>query len=95
MLLGTAAIATVAHHYDSPPRGRYDRAAAMLAARVGAGDNLQNAAIRQQRNGHDCGVFVLDGTLALARRLAGRRQVDLNLSNPVVDRQALQNRPRD
>ncbi|WP_235885621.1 hypothetical protein [Bradyrhizobium niftali] len=39
-------------------------------------------------------VFVLDGTRALARRLAGRRQPDLNLSNLVVDRQALQNRLR-
>ncbi|WP_407193303.1 Ulp1 family isopeptidase [Bradyrhizobium sp. STM 3566] len=84
----------VAYHYDSA-RGRNDRPAAMLAARVGAGDNLQNAPIRQQRNGYDCGVFVLDGTRALARRLAGRRQPDLNLSNLVVDRQALQNRLRD
>jgi len=83
----------VAYHYDSA-RGRNDRPAAMLAARVGAGDNLQNAPIRQQRNGYDCGVFVLDGTRALARRLAGRRQPDLNLSNLVVDRQALQNRLR-
>lgn len=83
----------VAYHYDSA-RGRNDRPAAMLAARVGAGDNLQNAPIRQQRNSYDCGVFVLDGTRALARRLAGRRQPDLNLSNLVVDRQALQNRLR-
>ncbi|KYK50597.1 hypothetical protein A1D31_38735 [Bradyrhizobium liaoningense] len=81
----------VAYHYDSS-QGHNDRPAAMLAARVGA--HLQNAPIRQQRNGYDCGVFVLDATRALARRLAGGRQPDLNLSNLVVDRQALQNRLR-
>ncbi|WP_349643560.1 Ulp1 family isopeptidase [Bradyrhizobium genosp. SA-3] len=81
----------VAYHYDSS-KGHNDSPAAMLAQRVGA--NLQNAPIRQQRNGYDCGVFVLDGTRALARRLAGRRQPDLNLSNLVGDRQALQNRLR-
>ncbi|NYG45190.1 hypothetical protein GGD67_002648 [Bradyrhizobium sp. IAR9] len=81
----------VAHHYDSG-RGHNDSPAAMLAQRVGA--NLQNASIRQQRNGYDFGVFVLDGVRALARRLAGRRQPDLDLSNLVVDRQALQNRRR-
>ncbi len=64
----------------------------MLAARVGA--NLQGAPISQQRNGYDCGVFVVDGTRALVRRLAGRRQADLNLENLVVDRQALQSRLR-
>ncbi|MGY3611053.1 MULTISPECIES: Ulp1 family isopeptidase [unclassified Bradyrhizobium] len=83
----------VAHHYDSA-RGYNDRPAAMLAARVGAGDNLLAATISQQRNGYDCGVFVADGTRALVRRLAGRRQADLSLANLVIDRQALQNRLR-
>ncbi|MDI3565581.1 Ulp1 family isopeptidase [Bradyrhizobium sp. Arg816] len=81
----------VAYHDDSS-RGHNDRPAAMLAQRVGA--NLQNASIRHQRNGYDCGVFVLHGTRALARRLAGRRQPDLNPSNLVVDRRALHNRLR-
>ncbi|MFG3594262.1 Ulp1 family isopeptidase [Bradyrhizobium sp. RDI18] len=81
----------VAYHYDSA-RGHNDRPAAMLAARVGA--NLQDAPISQQRNGYDCGVFVVDGTRALVRRLAERQQADLNLDNLVVDRQALQNRLR-
>ncbi|SDG85064.1 Ulp1 protease family, C-terminal catalytic domain [Bradyrhizobium sp. Rc2d] len=58
------------------------------------GPTCKTPPIRQQRNGYDCGVFVLDGTRALARRLAGRRQPDLNLSNLVGDRQALQNRLR-
>ncbi|WP_375779219.1 Ulp1 family isopeptidase [Bradyrhizobium sp. ma5] len=81
----------VAYHYDSA-RGYNDRPAAMLARRVGA--NLQDAPISQQRNGNDCGVFVVDSTRALVSRLAARRQPDLNLGNLVVDRQALQNRLR-
>ncbi|MBB4264006.1 hypothetical protein [Bradyrhizobium sp. CIR3A] len=79
----------VAYHYDSA-RGHNAGPAATLAARVGA--DLQAAIIRQQRNGYDCGIFVVDGTRALVRRLAGRRQADLGLGNLVIDRQALQNR---
>ncbi|MGY4412324.1 hypothetical protein ACVWW4_004060 [Bradyrhizobium sp. LB7.1] len=81
----------VAYHYDSAG-GHNARPAAMLAARVGA--DLRDAPIRRQGNGYDCGVFVVDGTRELVRRLAGRRQTDLNLGNLVVDRQALQNRLR-
>ncbi|MDH2357873.1 Ulp1 family isopeptidase, partial [Bradyrhizobium sp. SSUT112] len=81
----------VAYHYDSA-RGFNDRPAQRLAERLGA--NLQAASMRQQNNGYDCGVFVVDGTRALVGRLAVRRQVDLNLDNLVVDRRALQNRLR-
>jgi hypothetical protein len=81
----------VAYHYDSAG-GSNARHAAMFAARVGA--DLRDAPMRQQGNGYDCGVFVVDGTRELVRRLAGRRQADLNLGNLVVDRQALQNRLR-
>ncbi|TAI59826.1 hypothetical protein CWO89_44115 [Bradyrhizobium sp. Leo170] len=81
----------VAYHYDSA-QGHNARPAEMLAARVGA--DLQDAPISQQRNGYDCGVFVVDGTRELVRRLAGRRQADLSLGSLVVDRQALQNRLR-
>nr|WP_083926596.1 Ulp1 family isopeptidase [Bradyrhizobium sp. WSM4349] len=81
----------VAYHYDSLEP--YNAGPAeTLAARVGA--DLRDALIREQRNGYDCGVFVVDGTRELVRRLAGRRQADLNLLNLVVDRQALQNRLR-
>ncbi|WP_082637339.1 Ulp1 family isopeptidase [Bradyrhizobium retamae] len=81
----------VAYHYDSA-RGFNDRPAQRLAERLGA--NLHAASMRQQNNGYDCGVFVVDGTRALVGRLAVRRQVDLNLDNLVVDRRALQNRLR-
>lgn len=88
----------VAYHYDSA-KAYYDSAkaynatpAAKLAARVGA--DLRDAPMRQQGNGYDCGVFVVDGTRALVRRLAGRRHADLSLLYLVVDRQALQNRLR-
>ncbi|WP_244521639.1 Ulp1 family isopeptidase [Bradyrhizobium sp. DOA9] len=81
----------VAYHYDSA-QGYNNRPAAMLAAAVGA--DLQDSHISQQRNGYDCGVFVVDGTRALVRRLAGRRQADLSLANLVIDRQALQKRLR-
>ncbi|MET2831126.1 Ulp1 family isopeptidase [Mesorhizobium shangrilense] len=82
----------VAYHYDSA-QGHNDEPAALLAARIGA--NLQDASMRQQKNGYDCGVFVVDGTRALIRRLAVRRQPDLlNLDNLVADRRALQNRLR-
>ncbi|SMX56439.1 conserved protein of unknown function; Putative Peptidase C48, SUMO [Bradyrhizobium sp. ORS 285] len=80
----------VAYHYDSAQQYGNAGPAARLAAAVGA--NPQHAPIAQQSNSYDCGVFVVDGTRELARRLAGGRQVDLNLSNLIVDRQALQNR---
>ncbi|MCK1538182.1 hypothetical protein IVB06_15790 [Bradyrhizobium sp. 171] len=81
----------VAYHYDSfKPYNAGP--AATLAARVGA--NLKDADIREQTNGYDCGVFVVDGTRALVRRLAGRRHADLSLLYLVVDRQALRNRLR-
>lgn len=77
----------VAYHYDSfKPYNAGP--AAMLASRMGA--HLQDANMRRQSNGHDCGVFVVDGTRALVRRLAGRRRADLSLLYLVVDRQALQ-----
>ncbi|WP_051335056.1 hypothetical protein [Bradyrhizobium sp. Ai1a-2] len=82
----------VAYHYDSG-RGRNNGFAATLAQRLGAG--LQLAHMAPQRNGHDCGVFVLDGTRALVRRLAGRRQPDFqNLGNLIASRRALQERLR-
>ncbi|MGY3619202.1 Ulp1 family isopeptidase [Bradyrhizobium sp. USDA 10063] len=82
----------VAYHYDSGG-GRNDGPGARLAARLRA--NLQDASVRQQRNGYDCGVFVVDGTRALVRRLAARRQPNLrNLDNLVVNRRELQDRLR-
>ena len=78
----------VAYHYDST-QGYNDRPAAELAGRLDA--NLQQAPIRQQQNSYDCGVFVLDGTRELVRRLAARRP-DLNLNNLVISRQALRDR---
>lgn len=81
----------VAYHYDSA-RGYNDRPAAMLAAQVGA--NLQDAPISQQRNTYDCGVFVVDGTRELVRRLAERYPDPLNLNDLRINRPALQNRLR-
>ncbi|WP_271500901.1 Ulp1 family isopeptidase [Bradyrhizobium sp. CCBAU 11357] len=78
----------VAYHYDST-QGYNDRPAAELAGQLDA--NLQQAPIRQQQNSYDCGVFVLDGTRELVRRLAARRP-DLNLNNLVISRQALRDR---
>ncbi|MDX8480830.1 Ulp1 family isopeptidase [Mesorhizobium sp. VK24D] len=82
----------VAYHYDSARRHN-DQPAALLAQRLGA--RVETVRMTQQRNGYDCGVFVLDGTRALVRRLAQRRRpAMLHLDNLVVDRQALQNRLR-
>ncbi|MGX1168624.1 hypothetical protein AB7M16_004890 [Bradyrhizobium sp. USDA 372] len=78
----------VAYHYDST-QGYNDGLAAELAGRLDA--NLQQAPIRQQQNSYDCGVFVLDGTRELVRRLAARRP-DLNLNNLVISRQELRDR---
>ncbi|MGY3600795.1 hypothetical protein ACVIGB_008844 [Bradyrhizobium sp. USDA 4341] len=77
-----------AYHYDST-QGYNDRPAAELAGRLDA--NLQQAPIRQQQNGYDCGVFVVDGTRELVRRLAARRP-DLDLTDLVISRPALRDR---
>ncbi|OMI06484.1 hypothetical protein BSN85_21695 [Bradyrhizobium brasilense] len=78
----------VAYHYDSA-QGYNDRPAAKLAGRLDA--NLQQAPIRQQQNGYDCGVFVVDGTRELVRRLAAGRP-HLNLNDLVISRPALLDR---
>ncbi|MGY3130957.1 hypothetical protein ACVWZM_001639 [Bradyrhizobium sp. USDA 4501] len=78
----------VAYHYDSA-QGYNDRPAAKLAGRLDA--NLQQAPIRQQQNGYDCGVFVVDGTRELVRRLAVGRP-HLNLNDLVISRPALLDR---
>ncbi|WP_371930052.1 Ulp1 family isopeptidase [Bradyrhizobium sp. CCGUVB1N3] len=82
----------VAYHYDSN-RGQNDERAAMFAQRLSA--RLEPVRMTQQRNDYDCGVFVLDGTRALVRRLAQRRRpAVLHLDNLVADRLALRNRLR-
>ncbi|WP_420965471.1 Ulp1 family isopeptidase [Bradyrhizobium sp. B120] len=84
----------VAYHYDSN-WGYNAGPAARLADQLGA--NLERATMRQQDNGYDCGVFVLDGTRELVRRLAATQWPDLSLNNLDVNRRALQerlNRPR-
>ncbi|VIO79212.1 shikimate kinase [Bradyrhizobium ivorense] len=80
----------LAYHYDSD--GNRNRAAAEeLAARLDA--RLTIADMAQQQNGYDCGVFVLDATRALVRRLAeGEQPAQLRLSNIGADRQALRDR---
>lgn len=80
----------LAYHYDSD--GNRNRAAAEeLAARLDA--RLTIADMAQQQNGYDCGVFVLDATRALVRRLAeGEQPEQLRLSNIGADRQALRDR---
>ncbi|MFK4532001.1 hypothetical protein ABIA00_000184 [Bradyrhizobium ottawaense] len=71
--------------------GHNDNVAAMLAARLNASQYA--ASIGQQRNGYDCGVFVVDGTRELVRRLAEEWQSNLwNLDNVVADRGELQRR---
>ncbi|WP_224741674.1 Ulp1 family isopeptidase [Bradyrhizobium sp. 2S1] len=82
----------VAYHYDSYG-GLNDTDAEHLAGRLDL--RLEPAGMAQQRNGYDCGVFVVDGTRALVRQLEqGREPHLLNLSNLVANRQALQNRLR-
>ncbi|WP_183613819.1 Ulp1 family isopeptidase [Rhizobium leguminosarum] len=79
-----------AYHYDSF-RGQNDEFAAMLAQRLGT--RLEPVRMTQQRNDYDCGVFVVDGTRALVRRLARRdRPAVLHLDNLVADREQLQRR---
>ncbi|WP_136626171.1 Ulp1 family isopeptidase [Bradyrhizobium macuxiense] len=47
----------------------------------------------QQQDRYDCGVFVLDATRTLVRRLAeGQQPEQLRLNNIGADRQALQDR---
>ncbi|MGY3533347.1 MULTISPECIES: Ulp1 family isopeptidase [Bradyrhizobium] len=82
----------IAFHYDSTQEYN-DRPAAVLAGRLDA--NLQRAPIRQQQNGYDCGVFVVDGTRELVKRLAARRpdlNLSLNLNDLVISRPALRDR---
>ncbi|WP_176540764.1 Ulp1 family isopeptidase [Bradyrhizobium septentrionale] len=82
----------VAYHYDSYG-GLNDTDAEHLAGRLDL--RLEPAGMARQRNGYDCGVFVVDGTRALVRQLEqGREPHLLNLSNLVANRQALQNRLR-
>ncbi|MCA1457307.1 hypothetical protein I6F35_29595 [Bradyrhizobium sp. BRP22] len=82
----------VAYHYDSV-RGHNHEAAAQLARRLRA--RLESPSMAQQRNSYDCGVFVVDGTRALVRRLAqGERPAHepLHLDNLVANRRSLQSR---
>ncbi|MFQ3458824.1 Ulp1 family isopeptidase, partial [Bradyrhizobium sp. UFLA01-814] len=82
----------VAYHYDSV-WGHNHEAAAQLARRLCA--RLESPVMAQQRNSYDCGVFVVDGTRALVRRLAqGEWPERLHLDNLVVNRQSLQDRLR-
>ncbi|UGY16339.1 hypothetical protein HAP48_0049100 [Bradyrhizobium septentrionale] len=82
----------VAYHYDSYG-GLNNKDAEHLAGRLDL--HLEPAGMARQRNGYDCGVFVVDGTRALVRQLEQGREPDLlNLSNLVANRQALQNRLR-
>ncbi|AJC82381.1 peptidase C48 family domain-containing protein (plasmid) [Rhizobium etli bv. phaseoli str. IE4803] len=79
-----------AYHYDSF-RGQNNEFAAMLAQRLGT--RLEPVRMTQQRNDYDCGVFVVDGTRALVRRLARRdRPAVQHLDNLVADREQLQRR---
>ncbi|MGY4567106.1 Ulp1 family isopeptidase [Bradyrhizobium sp. USDA 3256] len=84
----------VAYHYDSV-QGRNDGPAERLAERLGV--TLQRARMAPQQNRYDCGVFVVDGTRELVRRLAqGERpqHEPLHLNNLVANRQALRDRLR-
>lgn len=84
----------VAYHYDSV-EGHNDGPAERLAERLGL--TLQRAGMAPQQNSYDCGVFVVDGTRELVRRLAQgeRPQAEpLHLDNLVANRQALRDRLR-
>ncbi|MGX5806465.1 hypothetical protein ACWGS9_35825, partial [Bradyrhizobium sp. Arg314] len=69
-----------------------------LAARLDA-TTLVTPAMARQNNSVDCGVFVVDGTRELVRRLANEerpdQQLPLHLNYLAADRQALQNRLRE
>ncbi|MGY4302143.1 type III effector protein XopD [Bradyrhizobium sp. i1.4.4] len=80
----------VAYHYDSYG-GLNKKHAEHLAGRLRL--RLEPARMAQQQNRYDCGVFVVDGTRELVRRLAQGGQT-VHLDRLVVDRQALQNRLR-
>ncbi|WP_245269109.1 Ulp1 family isopeptidase [Mesorhizobium sp. WSM2561] len=84
----------LAYHYDSLQREGYnDVPAKQLAGLLNA--TLAPARMPRQSNDYDCGVFVLDGTWALAGRLLDGERPDhepLHLDNLVADRQALQDR---
>ncbi|MBB4189004.1 shikimate kinase [Sinorhizobium terangae] len=84
----------VAYHYDSS--GDENSALGQqLAARLGA--RSEPVRMVQQENGYDCGVFVVDATRALVRRLAQGerpRHDPLHLDHLVADRQALYDRLR-
>ncbi|QPB24826.1 hypothetical protein ISN39_34250 (plasmid) [Rhizobium sp. 007] len=91
----------VAYHYDSIQhngQGYNDAPAQQLATRLDA-TTLVSPAMARQNNGVDCGVFVVDGTRELVRRLANEErpapQLPLDLNYLVADRQALQNRLRE
>ncbi|WP_312002403.1 Ulp1 family isopeptidase [Bradyrhizobium hereditatis] len=84
----------VAYHYDSA-EGHNNGPAEQLAERLGV--TLQRAGMAPQQNRYDCGVFVVDGTRELVRRLAqGERpqHEPLHLDNLVTNRQALRDRLR-
>ncbi|WP_338075756.1 Ulp1 family isopeptidase [Bradyrhizobium septentrionale] len=82
----------VAYHYDSYG-GLNNKDAEHLAGQLDL--RLEPAGMARQRNGYDCGVFVVDGTRALVRQLEqGREPHLLNFSDLVANRQALQNRLR-
>ncbi|MBR0884606.1 hypothetical protein JQ563_48005 [Bradyrhizobium liaoningense] len=84
----------VAYHYDSV-EGHNDGPAERLAERLGL--TLQRAGMAPQQNSYDCGVFVVDGTRELVRRLAQgeRPQAEpLHLDNLVANRQELRDRLR-
>ncbi|WP_375784994.1 Ulp1 family isopeptidase [Bradyrhizobium sp. Pha-3] len=80
----------VTYHYDSYG-GLNKKHADHLAGRLDL--RLERAGMAQQRNSYDCGVFVVDGTRELVRRLAQGGQT-VHLDQLVVDRQALQSRLR-
>ncbi|QOZ23997.1 XopAD/skwp family type III secretion system effector [Bradyrhizobium sp. CCBAU 51753] len=80
-----------AYHYDSS-RDRNRVAAEQLGAQLGV-RRLETAAMPEQPNGYDCGVFVLDATRTLVSGLAqGQQPEALHLGNIVANRQALRNR---
>ncbi|MDA9496167.1 Ulp1 family isopeptidase [Bradyrhizobium sp. CCBAU 11357] len=86
--------APIAYHYDSV-RGHNHEAAAQLARRLRA--RLESPSMAQQRNSYDCGVFVVEGTRALVRRLAQGELPGhelLHLDNLVANRRSLQDRLR-